>query len=163
MFVLLVALSPVSLGIPLWCLCCWWRCHLCRWLFVTSSRSAWLVSPTATPSLSLAALKVSVGCGRSEAAERVSPPRMWSVVDRGCGLLRLSLFVCVLSSVVWGRGVGLLSSSWSRSTLVLSLCGLEVLESSTSFFGIPVTASSSLPSRAAVMLLDAVPGGRVAA
>ena len=67
-----------------------------------------LASPTATPSLSLAALAVSVGCGGSEAAERVSPPRMWSVVDRGCGLLRLSLFVCVLSSVVWRRGVGLL-------------------------------------------------------
>ena len=42
---------------------------------------------------------------------------------------------------------------------MLSLCGLEVLESSTSFFGIPVTASSSLPSRAAVMLLDAASAG----
>ena len=41
---------------------------------------------------------------------------------------------------------------------MLSLCGLEVLESSTSFIGIPVTASPSLPSRAAVMLLDAVSG-----
>ena len=51
-----------------------------------------------------------------------------------------------------------LSSSLSRSTLVLSLCGLEVWESPTSFFGIPVTASSSFPSRAAVMLLDAVSG-----
>ena len=33
MFVSLVPMSPLSLGIPFWCLCRWYRCHLCRWGF----------------------------------------------------------------------------------------------------------------------------------